>query len=134
MAVLFGMKVYDQAISGSGATTVYTDPSLYRTFAQAEKFNLSMRITQVGGTSPTIAAALEHSNDGVNWQAKHSFTLSGSPVNGAQINPNVVNLKDGSDLGTSVVGGAMIRLAITLGGTGNPTAFVEAWLCGRSND
>lgn len=133
MAVLFGMKVWDQAISGAAATTVYTDPTYYRTIAQAEKFNVSARVTQVGGVTPTITIVLEHSNDGVNWLTKHTFILTGTPT-GATLNPNAVNLKDGSDLGTAVVGAAQMRLAITLGGTGNPTAYVEVWLCGRSND
>lgn len=125
MAVLYCDKCFEQGISGT--TAIQTTPEKYAMFAQAERFFLQGRITQSGGTSPTITVLLEHSNDGVTWTTKATL------VNALALTPNAITNTTGSDLGTAIVGGCKARLSVALGGT-NPTAFVELWLTGRSND
>ena len=125
MAVLFCDKCFEQGISGT--TAIQTTPEKYAMFAQAEKFFLQARATQVSGTSPTLTVAIEHSNDGVTW------TTKATPISAFGLSAGAINGTTGSDLGTAAVGGAKVRLTISLAGT-TPSAFVEIWLTGRSND
>ena len=126
--VLYHMKVFDGAISGTGTTTVYTDPSLGSQLAQADKLFVHARVTQVSGTSPTLTIGVQTSNDGgVNFDT--SANQKATPINGTSLTANSVNNIYGSDTNTNI-GGGFYRFAVTLGGT-NPSAQVELYVCGR---
>ncbi len=127
MAILWSGVVYEGGISGT--TTVYTGPEHYRRIASGEKFAVQARVTQVSGTSPTVAIVLEHSNEGV---AAAAWVTKSTPVPATAVTANQANFLQGQDAGTTP-GMANMRLAITLGGT-TPNAYVEVWLTVRSND
>ncbi len=86
-----------------------------------------MRTSQGSGTSPTLSVILEHSNDNVLWSTKTTL------LNAVAISTTGIGANFASDLGTANVGGAFMRLRITLGGT-TPSASLQLWLTGRSGD
>ncbi|MBZ0119264.1 MAG: hypothetical protein K8H88_19900 [Sandaracinaceae bacterium] len=123
MGILYSQKVFEGPISGT--TAVYTPAELNGSLAQADKFFVSVRAAQSSGTSPTVTVTLEHSNDNVN------FTSKATLINASALSTTAITNAFGSDLGTSNVGGAFMRLAIQLGGT-TPASNLQVTLCGRS--
>lgn len=126
MAIVYCIPVFEGALTGASAPQ--TSPAnMNGTIAQAERFFLQARVTQVAGTSPSITVTLEHSNDDVN------FTTKSTLINGTALTANQQNNIFAQDLGTAQVGGCSMRVSVSLGGT-TPSAYVQLYLCGRSND
>ena len=123
MSVLFNHKVFGSALSGTTAVT--TPAELNGVLSQAEKFFVFARTAAVSGTNPTLTVKLQHSNDNENWSDKSTL------INAAALKAGQVEASFGSDAG-STVGGAFMRLQISLGGT-SPQASIEIYLCGRSD-
>jgi len=127
MALLFSQKVYSAGVSG--VATVYTDPSLNSALAQAEKYDVQLRLSMATGTSQSVSVTSELSNDGIAWTTKKAL-IAATPVTAA----NIVNAYGQDDgVTSSTVGGALMRLNISMTGT-SPSANVEVWIVGRSND
>ena len=125
MSIVFGgTKVFDQ--SCSGLSPFYSKQELQRQIASAEKFTALIKTTGVTGTGPTMKVDLEHSNDAINWVVKTNLVAGGTAIS------NTITFTP-QDTGTTTVGGAFMRLAVTLGGT-TPAAYVEIWLTGRTLD
>lgn len=127
MAILWSGLVFEGGVSGT--TTAYTGPELYRRIAMGEKYAMQARVTQVSGTSPTVAIVLEQSNEAA---AAAAWVTKATLLVATAVNANSVNFLQGTDVGTSP-GMANMRVGITLGGT-TPNAYVEVWLTVRSND
>jgi len=102
----------------------YSSAHLYNTLGEAEKLVVQFRASKVSGTSPTLTAWLEHSNDGKDWQS--AVTLLSNWSLSSITNVTIANS------GTTTFG-ALIRLVVGLGGT-TPSANISVWACGRSEE
>ena len=123
MSIFFHQKVFGSALSGTTAVT--TPAELNGVLSQAEKFFVFARTASVSGTSPKLTVKLQHSNDNQNWSDKSTL------IDAVDLTPGQVGASFGSDVG-STVGGAFMRLQISLSGT-SPQASIEIYLCGRSD-
>jgi len=127
MALLVYGKLFDSSISTTSATVLYTPADWNERLAVAEQFSAEMRGTQGNGSSPSVKAELETSNDGVWWSTRSAII----PTTALGVKATV--LAWGQDNGSSVVG-RYLRMKVTLTSTGAASAYVEIWLAGRSND
>lgn len=81
--------------------------------SMADQLRIYLRITAVGGTSPTLVLSVEDSPDGTNWYQVGSFASKNAA---------------GSDvLNVTVPFSDTLRLTWTMGGT-TPSFTFEAWV------
>jgi hypothetical protein len=124
MTVKYCIKTHDLLVSEANSIQ-YSSPELDGALAAAEKFFVSVRVTGVAGTSPTVVVKLEHSNDTVNWQPRSTLVSQNTSLAPA------INSFSGSEIGDTTVGGRYTRVTVSCSGTGL-SSYVEVWLCGRS--
>lgn len=116
------IEVFNDVVYGT--TAVYTPTRLNEVLAQVDQLSVQAIADQSGGTSPTLAVVLEHSNDQRNWLTKTTL-ISATSIPAASTTPLF-----GADPGTTPTGG-FARLAITVGGSSNPNAHIKIMVCGR---
>ena len=122
MAIQYAGKVYSDVMN-DGTNTYYSDPECNAKLGMAEKFFIEARTSNVTGTTPTLAIALESSNDNVNWVPRSTVIVATAIASGTTLT--------GSELGTAAVGGRFQRFTLKLAGT-TPNAYVELWVTARN--
>lgn len=122
MPRLFTVELFNEYITGTG---MVISPSEFRdVLGRADVLAIQVYVSKSGGTSPTLTLQVQHGNDG------RRIVTHSTPINAASIAsvPFEVMVAAGD---TADPLGAMVQLAITLGGT-NPEAYVQVTVTGRS--
>ena len=88
--LMFSQKVFEGGVSGAGSSAAaYSKKDLDRFLAQADRFFVQVRASQVSGTGPKVTVDLQSSNDGVDW---NNVTLAVAGISDVSVVANQVTL------------------------------------------
>lgn len=122
--------LFDSDIEGTGA--IYSSPDTVEALGAAAARRIWGLVSNVSGTSPTLTVELEEAND-VGDSRYWAVDAPTPVVNAASLSATAVTVVSGYD-NAALADGALARVRIQLGGTGNPQAHVTLWSTGRSAD
>lgn len=133
--IVFHGKVFEGGLSGN-AKSAFSLPDLDSVLAQACRWYVTARCTNVSGTAPVqISVVLQQSASGSPSEFK-GITASGKvPLDAVTISANAINIIEGSVRQSDAnikVPAAHARFEIYLGGADH-NAYVELWVTARND-
>jgi hypothetical protein len=107
-----------------GANERYSSAEFNDQLGSSDELVIQWRATKVGGTSPTLTITLYGSNNGVDWISREVL-VNATALTAGQLNTAAATSS------TRIM--AFSRIAVSMAGSGGPTADIEVIVCGRDS-